>query len=225
MRTILIAAAACTGAMADETYSTFGNEWLVVSNIPYQGQTMIVPEDCPLLADVQFLAGADAPVPYLLAMFVWSAEDQLVDGPALFIAPGQLEPGDDPLQTHEVGVEFPAGERVALVIAFFPGDETAEYGAGVTLADTHQPGSHIATYDPGEGAWLFEEGDQYDLVFQATWSICAVDMYDDDILNIFDFLVFQEAYTSGDMAADFNADGVLNILDFVEFQQAFVQGC
>jgi hypothetical protein len=55
---------------------------------------------------------------------------------------------------------------------------------------------------------------------------CAADMNGDGVLNILDFVAFQQAFVSGDMAADCDGDGVLsNPLDFVCFKGAFGAGC
>jgi len=54
---------------------------------------------------------------------------------------------------------------------------------------------------------------------------CFPDFNDDGALNVFDFVAFQTAFQSGDLAADCNADGNLDVFDFVCFQQAFGAGC
>jgi len=54
---------------------------------------------------------------------------------------------------------------------------------------------------------------------------CAADANGDGMLNILDFVAFQNLFTKGGDGADFNGDGALNILDFVAFQNAFVAGC
>jgi len=54
---------------------------------------------------------------------------------------------------------------------------------------------------------------------------CPADCNGDGILNILDFVCFQNLFVNGDDAADCNNDGVLNILDFVCFQGEFVKGC
>ena len=54
---------------------------------------------------------------------------------------------------------------------------------------------------------------------------CRVDLDGDGELTIFDFLEFQNLFSSGDFRADFDGDGVLTIFDFLEFQNEFVIGC
>jgi len=44
-------------------------------------------------------------------------------------------------------------------------------------------------------------------------------------LDVFDFLAFQNLFSSGDAAADLDGDGSLTIFDFLEFQTQFGLGC
>jgi len=54
---------------------------------------------------------------------------------------------------------------------------------------------------------------------------CLADCNDDGVLNVLDFICFQQLFESGDAAADCNNDDVLNVLDFICFQGAFEAGC
>ncbi|OAB61559.1 hypothetical protein AY599_23855 [Leptolyngbya valderiana BDU 20041] len=54
---------------------------------------------------------------------------------------------------------------------------------------------------------------------------CRADFDGNGELDIFDFLAFQNAFASGDLAADFDGDGELNIFDFLAFQNEFAAGC
>ena len=54
---------------------------------------------------------------------------------------------------------------------------------------------------------------------------CRVDLDGDGQLTIFDFLVFQNLFATGDMRADFDGDGQLTIFDFLTFQNEFAVGC
>lgn len=54
---------------------------------------------------------------------------------------------------------------------------------------------------------------------------CRADMDGDGALTIFDFLAFQSAFATGDMAADFDGDGALTVFDFLAFQSEFDAGC
>ncbi len=54
---------------------------------------------------------------------------------------------------------------------------------------------------------------------------CRADLDGDGDLTIFDFLEFQNLFSSGDLGADFDGDGTLNIFDFLAFQNEFAAGC
>ncbi|UYV12520.1 MAG: S8 family serine peptidase [Phycisphaera sp.] len=54
---------------------------------------------------------------------------------------------------------------------------------------------------------------------------CRADLDGDGDLTIFDFLEFQNLFSSGDLRADFDGDGSLNIFDFLAFQNEFAAGC
>jgi|GEM_PF-2332704 len=54
---------------------------------------------------------------------------------------------------------------------------------------------------------------------------CRADLDGDGELTIFDFLEFQNLFSTGDLRADFDGDGELNIFDFLAFQNEFAMGC
>jgi hypothetical protein len=54
---------------------------------------------------------------------------------------------------------------------------------------------------------------------------CAADFNCDEVLNIVDFIAFQDAFLATDPLADCNSDGTWNILDFLCFQFVFKTGC
>jgi hypothetical protein len=54
---------------------------------------------------------------------------------------------------------------------------------------------------------------------------CAADLTGDGLLDIFDFLEFQNLFGLGDLRADFTGDGILDLFDFLEFQNEFGRGC
>ena len=45
------------------------------------------------------------------------------------------------------------------------------------------------------------------------------------VLDVFDFLAFQNLFSQGDSAADLDGDGSLTIFDFLEYQSLFGAGC
>jgi hypothetical protein len=54
---------------------------------------------------------------------------------------------------------------------------------------------------------------------------CNADVNGDGVLNILDFIAFQELFQAGDPAADCDDNGALNILDFICYQGVFQAGC
>ncbi|MFI4917557.1 MAG: GC-type dockerin domain-anchored protein [Phycisphaerales bacterium JB060] len=54
---------------------------------------------------------------------------------------------------------------------------------------------------------------------------CRADMDGDGALTLFDFLAFQDAFSTGRDAADLDCDGSLTLFDFLAFQSLFAAGC
>ena len=54
---------------------------------------------------------------------------------------------------------------------------------------------------------------------------CRADLDGDGDLTLFDFLVFQNLFATGDLRADFDGDGQLTLFDFLAFQNEFAIGC
>ena len=54
---------------------------------------------------------------------------------------------------------------------------------------------------------------------------CYPDCTGEGVLDIFDFICFQDAFVQGDPYADCTGEGVYDIFDFICFQDAFVVGC
>ena len=54
---------------------------------------------------------------------------------------------------------------------------------------------------------------------------CLADLDSDGNLTLFDFLVFQNLFDSGDLSVDFDGDGELTLFDFLAFQNLFDAGC
>jgi hypothetical protein len=66
--------------------------------------------------------------------------------------------------------------------------------------------------------------DRFRITFEGG-ATCRADIDGDGQLSIFDFLAFQNAFDSGDLAADFDGDGSLSLFDFLAFQNEFDAGC
>lgn len=54
---------------------------------------------------------------------------------------------------------------------------------------------------------------------------CPADFDGNGVLDLFDFLAFQNAFLALDPAADFNGDGEWNLFDFLAYVNAFASGC
>ena len=54
---------------------------------------------------------------------------------------------------------------------------------------------------------------------------CLADVNGDGVLNILDFVAFQNAWTAQEPIGDCDANGLYNIIDFVCYQGVFVAGC
>lgn len=63
------------------------------------------------------------------------------------------------------------------------------------------------------------------LLFASGLNACRVDLDGDGRLSVFDFLVFQNLFVTGDLLADFDGDGTLTMFDFQLFQTEFDAGC
>jgi hypothetical protein len=54
---------------------------------------------------------------------------------------------------------------------------------------------------------------------------CPADLDGNGVLDLFDFLAFQNLFVAQDPAADCDGDGALDLFDFLCFQNLFVAGC
>lgn len=90
----------------------------------------------------------------------------------------------------------------------------------------------LYVFDDGSGPALYAGGDFLDFPggrnLLARWTPgerCTLDLNFDCLLNVFDFVTFQNLFAAGDPAADFDDDGSLTIFDFLAYQTAFAAGC
>ena len=63
------------------------------------------------------------------------------------------------------------------------------------------------------------------VVIRVIEASCYADCNGSGVLDVFDFLCFQDAFVANDPYADCDGNGMLNIFDFLCFQDAFVIGC
>ena len=137
------------------------------------------------------------------------------DGPALYAAGRFFRLGD---------------ERRSSYIARWDGDDWSPLGDGLS-----READALAVVDDGSGPALFVGGSFTTAGGVASsglarWggcppAVCRADLDGDGVLTIFDFLAFQTAFGTGDLAADFDGDGELTVLDWLAFLAAFDAGC
>ena len=209
-------------AMGDEVISTFGNPWLVTAQAASVGQVFVVPESNELESVAFGCTSWEGPgSSYAVMLYRWDEAGQTVDGLPLWGQFGALPYPDVVAQSHEVGVLLERGEAYALVVQII--GPAGSGGVAVIDDDVYDGGPLVATTGGHDLAWDVYEG--WDMLFSLSFGSCRADMNGDGMLNIFDFLAFQGAFTAGKARADCNGDGVLNVLDFVCFQAVFQAGC
>lgn len=90
----------------------------------------------------------------------------------------------------------------------------------------------LFVHDDGTGPVLLAGGQSRlagtGVPFLARWNPaapCPADASGDCVLDMFDFVAFQNLFMAGDPRADFDGDGEFTIFDFLAFQNAFDLGC
>jgi hypothetical protein len=226
---LLITAAACSTAIADEVDTTFiNNGWQYSGGWPLMGQTLTVPEGPNILGSYSFVAkvwgAGGGEFSYIIAVYEWDELKQRIKGEPYFADADIVEAGDLPLRTHDIDVLLPEGMKVAVIFATFA-EPDVDYGMGYTWDDEYSGGSFIGTNGEADETWELGENPWHDFVFTANWTSCPADMNGDGQLTILDFISFQNVFTAGSLKADCDQNGVLNVLDFVCFQSKFLSGC
>jgi len=115
-----------------------------------------------------------------------------------------------------------SGDRVATPSGEFTDEAGDEGNTHRIVVEASMPG----VFD-GEVRIESNDPDQPIRTVQVMGEIvsCAADLDGDGELTIFDFLVFQNLFDTGDPIADFDGDGSLTLFDFLAFQNAFDAGC
>lgn len=105
-----------------------------------------------------------------------------------------------------------------------PGTNGWQNWRTVTTSVVLTPGRHVLRF-----ANMGGPGEEFNIdhfTFTAVEPPCAPDLNADTRLDIFDVLVFFNAFASGlTDTADFRLDGLLNIFDITDFFAAFAVGC
>jgi hypothetical protein len=154
-----------------------------------------------------FFAGGN-----VFAMSTWDDGDSDAPGPKLFVA----------------GTSLPAPDVGTQNIFRYTGTEGLAMGSGV-----NGTARSVLRFHDGQNESLivgghFSLAGGHSVRNIARWGrdqSCYADFNNDGVVNIFDFLAFQAAMTSGDLRADCNCDGMLNIFDFLWFQAQVQAGC
>ena len=183
-----------------------------------------------------------------MAVELW---DGVPGAPGSSVVAGDIEQNvlasAEPTDTYVAmwGVDFPIDRRVYALTADNLGwsVDAGEYWIAWTLNGTIDGGPYTpyqgddAQPVAGDamqrvlGAWRparnrTEGGSQVSLPFEVYGSLaCPADCDSDGELTIFDFLCFQNAFSSGDTHADCDGDGEVTAADFTCFQTAFMAGC
>lgn len=132
--------------------------------------------------------------------------------------------------THQPVVSVSGGGQVLLVGAVPVGGE--QYSACTDLyeidldAEAGGPGWIIGHF-AGAGSTPAVDGDVYTIGAGGLYAFrgCAADCDGSGILDLFDFLCFQNAFVGGEAYGDCDRDGARDLFDFLCFQNAFVGGC
>ena len=103
---------------------------------------------------------------------------------------------------------------------------TIDGGGGVSSGGSFELAGTIGQHDAGATmtGGSFELTGGFWAGFEEEGS-CFADFDGNGVLNILDFVAYQNAFVGGDLSADCDNNGVLNILDFVCFQNEFQTGC
>ncbi len=150
---------------------------------------------------------------------------------------------------------LPLDQDAYAVQLFFPGpDGSVSFGDSTDIADHIQwnidgQGAGSAETRTGqavsEGLWTAEgdfiatEADSASIrlidlsgdvpggpdEYEVLGADCPADLDGDGVLTVFDFLEFQNLFSTGELAADFDGDGALSLFDFLAFQNEFDAGC
>jgi len=155
----------------------------------------------------------------------------------------------DPYTNHAGQIAFTAnlrGNGVApgATLGLFATDQTGQIHLITRMGDTIALGTPVNpnriireitfTHDRDSGRSQFAaDGTLMFTVIFMDWSSaiiqtrvgCRADINADGVLDLFDFLGFQNYFVTGDPRADFVPDSSFDIFDFLTFQNEFVSGC
>jgi hypothetical protein len=129
------------------------------------------------------------------------------------------------------GVQIVGLSRSDSFLDLFNGPSNAAFGAWdmTTSIGPHDGVGTVLQWNSGDfitdaGVLNMLDGGAF-AIFTAVVGGCIADCDANGVLNILDFVCFQNLFQTMAPEADCNDDGALNILDFVCFQGEFQQGC
>lgn len=112
----------------------------------------------------------------------------------------------------------PASESHAVL------DNALAFDAPLSLFDLQTVEVRLTADHLSGGLVTYASSEPFEMSLYAEDWACYADANRDGILNIFDFLGFQNAFSEGHSYADCDSDGQLTIFDFLCFQNAFASG-
>lgn len=132
-----------------------------------------------------------------------------------------------------VGGRFSDSAQSIYCIARFDGGAWTSVGAGVGSGSNKIWGIAPQRRRGADGLWIFGDfldagGEQAERI--ARWSCpesppCAADIDQDGSVDFTDYLLFLNAYDSGDVHADIVKDGSIDFSDYLEFLNLYDAGC
>jgi hypothetical protein len=126
----------------------------------------------------------------------------------------------------DVDLSLP-GSHGSVRVHLNQGDGIFGPGASYDAAGSGVLGQVVADFDAdGRIDVALTGGHHVRTLFNHACPVCPADINADGVLNILDFVAFQQAFLAADPAADCDNDGRLaNPADFICFQQQFLAGC
>jgi hypothetical protein len=113
------------------------------------------------------------------------------------------------------GVWAPAGE-----VADPDQPWAGKFGAALA-----SDGSRVMIGDPGDDYTILDLADTGAAYVVDVPVACRADVDGNGILDLFDFLGFQNLFVAGDERADTDCNGVYDLFDFLGYQNLFAAGC
>jgi hypothetical protein len=152
--------------------------------------------------------------------FFYNPESVVVDFPEPVTAVGVFfNVGTDPALTDYCFIRTSTGEATTGGLFPDPTSPSALFFAGLISEQAFTSVEFGSTASAPTG-WNADN-----LMFVVGEAACYADCDGNTVLDVFDFLCFQDAFVGGDPYADCDGNTVFDVFDFLCFQDAFVMGC